>query len=97
MQQTRVLASTKSGVPAVVNCSRPSQSTCVQPVAPSSIGICELPVELLTTILEHLDWKDVLRIRKVRIDATLWNICPIFDLLRYARLFKKFLKHGACG
>ncbi|KIM36610.1 hypothetical protein M413DRAFT_448969 [Hebeloma cylindrosporum] len=55
----------KSGVLAVVNCSRPSPSTCVEPVTQSSIGICELPVELLTTILEHLDWKDVLRIRKV--------------------------------
>ncbi|KIM36605.1 hypothetical protein M413DRAFT_285578 [Hebeloma cylindrosporum] len=28
-------------------------------------GLCELPVELLAMILEELDWRDVLRVRKV--------------------------------
>ncbi|KIM36600.1 hypothetical protein M413DRAFT_285502 [Hebeloma cylindrosporum] len=67
-----MLAAVKSAVLAVFNRSGLWQPARVQPEArePSPpprppVGLCEFPLELLTMILEELDWRDVLRVRMV--------------------------------
>ncbi|KIM44245.1 hypothetical protein M413DRAFT_377682 [Hebeloma cylindrosporum] len=61
-----MFAAVKNVVLAVFNRSRLWQPARVQPEMerPSPIDLCELPVELLTMILEDLDWTDVLRVRE---------------------------------
>ncbi|KIM36606.1 hypothetical protein M413DRAFT_448967, partial [Hebeloma cylindrosporum] len=67
-----MLTAVKSAVLAVFNRSRLWRPARVQsegrepfPSPPPSVGFCEFPLELLTTILEELDWRDILQVRKV--------------------------------
>ena len=45
---------------------------------PPVLKLSDLPLEILTTILEELGWREVLQLRKVRFKSSMWHVSEVF-------------------
>src|SRR5258707_253331 len=44
----------------------------------SALRLNDLPLEMLITILEESEWRDVLQLRKVRFNTSMWHVSKVF-------------------